>query len=135
MEKDKFRSVIAVGMLVCSVLALSALFMGCATKKTTSPQTVVIPQPAPPELIEVTIWPAVPESGWTSVTCTNPNCADRTKTAAFSHHQHGQETYQFARTPAYALPDGTPAPVKCPTDDIDCAADSGKCLTCSTKLF
>jgi len=29
MEKDKFRSAIAVGMLACSVLLISALFIGC----------------------------------------------------------------------------------------------------------
>jgi len=34
MEKDKSRSVITVGMLVCSILILSALFIGCEKHNT-----------------------------------------------------------------------------------------------------
>jgi len=117
MEKDKFRSVVRVGVLACSMLMLSALFMGCpkVTKPTTAP-TGPGDVRAPADTVPVT-------------------CA-HTNRVAFYHHQLGEQTHEWTKDPAIVQPDGVPVPQPCPVDPAAiCNADSLKCNDCGIKLW
>ena len=108
MEKDKSRSVITVGMLACSVLMLSASFIGCGAE----PAKVRAPVP---------LVPIMCDSCHESI----PN------TEAFYHHGHAGFTVEWSITPGLGPdPDGHPAPQPCPSDGTPCNPDSLKCNTC-----
>lgn len=136
MEKDKSRSVINVTALLCSILALaSVLLTGCPSRKATTPSPAVAPIPRSYQA-GVPIYTATADPRFPSTyTCTNSSCTHPDTSAAFSHHQHQMQLDQFAYTPAYGNLNGVPAPVKCPTDNLDCPPDSVKCLACGTRLW
>jgi hypothetical protein len=113
MEKDKFRSVIMVGLLACSILLVPALFVGCPGPKS---------QPT-----------------WQSqLQAAQMRCPHPTKTAYYHHtytippHHVGMATVTWC---APSTTTGTPSPQPCPTDTMMCACDSVKCAVCGAKLW
>ena len=114
MEKDKLRSVITVGALACSVLILSALFIGC--EKPGTPQQLL---------------------GGAQLKC--PHSTQ----AAYYHHTYTIPPHRtgYATVPWYVTPPpmgdttGLPAAQPCPVDTTMCRADSVKCTACGAKLY
>jgi hypothetical protein len=110
MEKDKCRSVNIRGMLVWSMLLLSALFIGCATNNVT-----VYPQPV----------------------CTHAHQAAFYHHAfSIPPHPPGCDTFRwYVEPPVNDSLLGKPIAMPCPIDGTLCQCDSVKCTTCGAKLW
>jgi hypothetical protein len=112
MNKDKLRSVITVSMLACSVLILSALFIGC-------------PQPT---------WQV-------QLKAAQIRCPHTEKAAYYHHpttppHDSTLAAFDWYKSPPPPCdPTGMPAPQPCPVDPALTNADSLKCTVCGAKLW
>jgi len=165
MEKDKSRSVVRVSMLACSVLLLSALFIGCGPC-TPQPKPCLHPSrvafychalPGDSAHTWYATWtdtagvPSPQPCPWDSAstacdslkceTCKlllyRPPCTHPVQ-AAYYHHAHPDTTtFTWYESPPPPPSDTTSAPadVQCPIDDQPRPCDYVKCLACGAQLW
>ncbi len=127
MEKDKFRSVITVGMLVCSVLVLSALIMSCGPSQQASTASKVPGNTALQESVKLT------RIGTT--TCAHPVQAEYYHhTYTIPPHLENYATVTWFKSPPPGDSTSHPAAQPCPVDGVICDRDSLKCTVCGARL-
>jgi hypothetical protein len=112
MEKDKFRSVITFGMLACSILILSALFIGCEAEQHHTAQQLL--------------------------SAAQLKCLHPLKAAYYTHptvlpHDTTVAVFIWCTPPSSTT--GMPAAQPCPSDGAATNADSLKCTKCGAKLW
>jgi hypothetical protein len=112
MEKDRFRSVITVGMLACSILILSALFIGCE-KHRTQQKLLSAAQLGCPHLVKAAYY-------------THPIVLPHDTTKAVF-------TWVVLLPPSSTT--SAPAAQKCPVDPAMTNADYVKCTVCGAQLW
>jgi len=106
MEKDKRRSAIVVGMLACSMLLMSALFIGCG------------------------------HCGWPVKCTHPQQAAFYHHTDSVPPHPPDYETFRwYIEPPVYDTLLGKPLAMPCPIDGTLCECDSVKCTACGAKLW
>jgi hypothetical protein len=112
MEKDRFRSAIKVGMLACSILVLSALFIGCEVERHHTAQQLL---------------------SAAQLKCPHPFRATYYTHIMVSPHDTTDAMYVWSPPPSSTT--GMPAAQPCPSDDVATSADSVKCTSCGAKLW
>ena len=111
MEKGKFRSAITVGTLACSILILSALFIGCETHKTQQ------------QLLSAA----------------QLRCPHSLLAAYYTHpmvlpHDTSVAVFTWVEPVPPSGVAGLPAAQPCPVDPASSSVDSVKCTICGKKL-